>query len=106
MSKIIQSSECSICREHYAGNRVPHFLPCGHIMCNKCIARLQPTECPVDRKPFELDDVKRVFNAAEEKTARQKVTEFANIFTEGCISSAYLYLVRRRRRIKRVGKFH
>ena len=82
MSKIIQSNECSVCGEHYDGDRLPAFLPCGHIICLLCTTRLQPLQCPVDRKPFTKEDVKRVFNGAEEKTAKQKVAEFANSVTE------------------------
>lgn len=73
MSKIIQSNICPVCKEHYNEARKPNILKCGHFVCSECTDRL--TVCPIDRKPFNKDEVIRVFNTAEERTAREIVAD-------------------------------
>ena len=74
MSKTIQSNVCPVCLEHYSEVQYPNILKCGHILCHQCTTRL--TACPIDRQTFDKNEIVRVFNAAEEKTEREKVTEF------------------------------
>jgi hypothetical protein len=35
-------------------------LSCGHIFCKTCLGALSPSSCPLCRKPFGLDKVKRL----------------------------------------------
>ena len=81
MSKIIQSNVCPVCLEHYSEVQYPNILKCGHILCHQCTTRL--TACPIDRQTFDENEIVRVFNAAEEKTEREKVTDFTkNLYSQ------------------------
>ena len=80
MSKIIQSNLCPVCLEHYSEVRFPNVLKCGHTLCSQCTTRL--TSCPIDRQTFDQDEIIRLYNSTEEKTAREKVADLASVLTE------------------------
>ncbi|KAG6884757.1 hypothetical protein C0993_008496 [Termitomyces sp. T159_Od127] len=47
------SSCCDICLETLTYNDKPPFaIPCGHIFCRSCLFGLNPSLCPLCRKPF------------------------------------------------------
>ncbi|KAF8960725.1 hypothetical protein BDZ97DRAFT_1704020 [Flammula alnicola] len=53
---------CDVCAEEYGPHRLPHSIPCGHVLCASCIqtivektsARLSPV-CPFCREQFTSD---------------------------------------------------
>ena len=81
MSNIIQSNECSVCLEQYNDKRPPIVLPCGHVTCSRCTTKVN-NACPECRKVFDQKATTRLFNAAEEKTEKQKLTDFAQSVTD------------------------
>ena len=46
----IDDYNCFVCRYHLPDRA---FIPCGHVICNHCIQRLQRHECPFCREPFD-----------------------------------------------------
>ncbi|KAF7982702.1 hypothetical protein HWV62_26542 [Athelia sp. TMB] len=58
-------SVCDVCAEEYGPNRLPHSIPCGHILCisccnniiNKTSSRLTPV-CPFCRDQFTSETVR------------------------------------------------
>ena len=81
MSKIIQSNECPVCLEHYNEKCPPVALPCGHVTCSQCTKKVNNV-CPECRVLFVQKATRRLFNAAEEKTEKQKLTDFAQSVTD------------------------
>ena len=50
------SFECLICEYPYSDNRKPKSIPCGHTLCEVCIASLiknNSLECPICRTAFQ-----------------------------------------------------
>ncbi|PFH48814.1 hypothetical protein AMATHDRAFT_64575 [Amanita thiersii Skay4041] len=57
------SSRCDICLEAYTQDspaRSPHAIPCGHVFCRLCLLSIIPPNCPLCRKPYLPDRVKRL----------------------------------------------
>jgi hypothetical protein len=52
------SSSSLLSSLHDTNINPPHS--CGHIFCKTCLATLSPSSCPLCRKPFSLDKVKRL----------------------------------------------
>ncbi|KAF9044308.1 hypothetical protein BJ165DRAFT_1405147 [Panaeolus papilionaceus] len=58
---------CDVCAEEYSATRLPHSIPCGHVLCAPCITqigdktppRLQPA-CPFCRETFTPDAMRVV----------------------------------------------
>jgi len=52
--------KCEICFNPYDANeRKPMNLPCGHTVCNSCLAQIKSSghfQCPFDRKEFNCND--------------------------------------------------
>eukprot|EP00732_Lithocolla_globosa_P005662 Lithocolla_globosa_v1_NODE_6006_length_1151_cov_7.972628.p2 type:complete len:316 gc:universal NODE_6006_length_1151_cov_7.972628:100-1047(+) len=46
--------ECPVCFDLY---RDPVVLPCSHTFCLSCVKELDPSRCPLDRKPFAKTSV-------------------------------------------------
>jgi len=82
-------SVCDVCAEEYGPNRLPHCIPCGHLLClnccnnivNKTSSRLSPV-CPFCREPFTNDGVRLIridFSTSAWNTPRRRAY---NIETE------------------------
>jgi hypothetical protein len=82
-------SVCDVCAEEYGPNRVPHCIPCGHILClnccnnivNKTSSRLTPV-CPFCREQFTSDTARLIridFSSSVWNTPRRRAY---NIETE------------------------
>jgi len=82
-------SVCDVCAEEYGTNRLPHCIPCGHLLClnccnniiNKTSSRLSPV-CPFCREPFTSDGVRLIridFSTSTWNTPRRRAY---NIETE------------------------
>jgi hypothetical protein len=57
------SSRCDVCLDGYlctTADNAPHAISCGHIFCRTCLAALSPSTCPLCRKGFAPDRVKRL----------------------------------------------
>lgn len=57
------SSRCDVCLDGYlcsSPDNSPTAIACGHIFCRACLAALVPPTCPLCRKPFAPDRVKRL----------------------------------------------
>ncbi|KAK2467637.1 hypothetical protein APHAL10511_000492 [Amanita phalloides] len=57
------SSRCDVCLEPYAQDsfaRSPHSVPCGHVFCRTCLLAIIPPNCPLCRKPYLPDRVKKL----------------------------------------------
>ncbi|KZP34014.1 hypothetical protein FIBSPDRAFT_810514 [Athelia psychrophila] len=60
-------SVCDVCAEEYGPKRLPHSIPCGHILCmscctniiNKTSSRLTPV-CPFCREQFTSETVRLI----------------------------------------------
>ncbi|CAL1710963.1 unnamed protein product [Somion occarium] len=65
------SSVCDVCLEPYGWEeqaRTPHAIPCGHIFCYSCLQLTTPSNCPLCRKAFLPQRIKKIhvdrFNGA------------------------------------------
>ena len=85
MANLFQSSVCVVCLQNYTEENYPVVLVgCGHIFCHPCVQQLVTTAnspdnsvvcCPIDRQPFAMTDVCRIYNTEEEKTPRDKLQD-------------------------------
>ncbi|KAJ7783573.1 hypothetical protein DFH07DRAFT_726884 [Mycena maculata] len=60
-----RSSCCDVCLDAYSwasadDSNSPHAIPCGHIFCRACLASVEPTNCPLCRKAFNRDRIKKL----------------------------------------------
>jgi len=53
---IDRSNECVVCLEKLN----PLILPCGHTVCFECTTKLNKETCPMCRKSFKKEDVRRL----------------------------------------------
>ncbi|KAJ7071206.1 hypothetical protein C8F01DRAFT_1109541 [Mycena amicta] len=51
---------CDVCLEAYT-NSAPYAIPCGHIFCENCLRNVEPSNCPLCRRPFAEDRKKRLY---------------------------------------------
>ncbi|KAG2346443.1 hypothetical protein BDR05DRAFT_988115 [Suillus weaverae] len=58
------ASCCDVCLDPYSISsepaNSPHAIACGHIFCLTCLRSLSPSACPLCRKPFQSDRVKKL----------------------------------------------
>ncbi|KAH7915531.1 hypothetical protein BJ138DRAFT_1141534 [Hygrophoropsis aurantiaca] len=58
------SSLCDVCLDPYGISsepaNAPHAIACGHIFCLTCLRSLAPSACPLCRKAFQPDRVKKL----------------------------------------------
>ncbi|KAJ8501719.1 hypothetical protein ONZ45_g12058 [Pleurotus djamor] len=67
MLSLNPGSVCDVCAEEYGPHRLPHSIPCGHVLCASCCstivektaARLQPV-CPFCRESFTNDSIRLI----------------------------------------------
>lgn len=67
MLTLIHGSSCDVCAEEYGAQRLPHSIPCGHVLCASCCTtivektspRLSPV-CPFCRVNFNGDDIRLI----------------------------------------------
>ncbi|KAI9511972.1 hypothetical protein F5148DRAFT_155397 [Russula earlei] len=64
MLQVHPDSTCDVCLDPYTFSnpaKAPHAIACGHIFCLECLAHLNhPTSCPLCRKAFGMDRVKKL----------------------------------------------
>ncbi|KAG6873118.1 hypothetical protein C0995_002781 [Termitomyces sp. Mi166 len=88
------SSCCDICLEALTYNDKPPFaIPCGHIFCRSCLFGLNPSLCPLCRKPFLPERSKKLIigeveipevEGVEDKKPIELLTKLVNsLDTEG-----------------------
>ncbi|KAA1472677.1 hypothetical protein DENSPDRAFT_839022 [Dentipellis sp. KUC8613] len=56
-------SRCDVCLDPYSWEtteKTPHAIACGHIFCYACLQNLAAAICPLCRKAFNRDRVKRL----------------------------------------------
>ena len=94
MANLFQSSECSVCLEHYTDEQYPVGLACGHVFCCRCVQRVVERAasnaangdsncyCPIDRQRFVESDVRRIYNEAEEETPGEKLQNVAEFLAQ------------------------
>ncbi|KAF9235479.1 hypothetical protein BU15DRAFT_64834 [Melanogaster broomeanus] len=62
------ASLCDVCLDPYTISsepaNSPHAIACGHIFCLTCLRNLSPSACPLCRKTFQPDRVKKLHVAA------------------------------------------
>ncbi|KAI0371935.1 hypothetical protein BV20DRAFT_1051125 [Pilatotrama ljubarskyi] len=57
------SSQCDICLDPYTWStpaKAPHAIQCGHIFCLDCLRSVSPTNCPLCRKGFNPERIKKL----------------------------------------------
>ncbi|KAH9923535.1 uncharacterized protein B0H18DRAFT_465169 [Fomitopsis serialis] len=57
------SSTCDICLDGYNWTtpaNAPHAIACGHVFCLRCLRLLHPSTCPLCRKAFQPDRIKKL----------------------------------------------
>ncbi|KIM81257.1 hypothetical protein PILCRDRAFT_506477 [Piloderma croceum F 1598] len=57
------TSRCDVCLDDYTWvtpANSPHAISCGHIFCLTCLRALHPSSCPLCRKNFQPDRVKKL----------------------------------------------
>ncbi|KAJ7431842.1 hypothetical protein B0H11DRAFT_1720824 [Mycena galericulata] len=57
------SSTCDVCLDAYSWETQddsPHAIPCGHIFCRACLFSVDPPNCPLCRKAFIRERVKKL----------------------------------------------
>ncbi|KAG0702641.1 hypothetical protein DFH29DRAFT_491900 [Suillus ampliporus] len=58
------ASCCDVCLDPYSISselaNSPHAIACGHIFCLTCLRSLSPSACPLCRKPFQSDRIKKL----------------------------------------------
>ncbi|KAF8884404.1 hypothetical protein CPB84DRAFT_1816953 [Gymnopilus junonius] len=67
MLTIAPGCACDVCAEEYGPHRLPHSIPCGHVLCASCCTtivektspRLSPV-CPFCREPFTHDSARLI----------------------------------------------
>ncbi|KAI9566068.1 hypothetical protein HD554DRAFT_2026090 [Boletus coccyginus] len=81
------ASLCDVCLDPYIIStepaNSPHVIACGHIFCLACLRNLSPSACPLCRKLFESDRVKKLHVAgppelgdtAEEEAIEAEATQ-------------------------------
>ncbi|KAI0067127.1 hypothetical protein BV25DRAFT_1281463 [Artomyces pyxidatus] len=63
MLLIHPDSTCDVCLDPYSwatSDNTPHAISCGHVFCNTCLNHLRPPHCPLCRKAFTADRVKKL----------------------------------------------
>ncbi|KAJ7596834.1 hypothetical protein C8J56DRAFT_772777 [Mycena floridula] len=68
-------STCDVCLDPYnfdsGQSRFPYAIPCGHIFCLGCLESLSPAVCPLCRKAFTTERVKKLHMAAPDVNPEQ-----------------------------------
>ncbi|THU99968.1 hypothetical protein K435DRAFT_657938 [Dendrothele bispora CBS 962.96] len=63
------ASCCDVCLEQYVweGNqeqestiRTPYVIACGHVFCKTCLESTDPALCPLCRRRYRLDHIKKL----------------------------------------------
>ncbi|TDL20305.1 hypothetical protein BD410DRAFT_377099 [Rickenella mellea] len=57
------SSTCDVCLEPYSWDAIattPHSIACGHVFCNQCLRNLNPRNCPLCRRPFVIERIRKL----------------------------------------------
>ncbi|KAF8444015.1 hypothetical protein L210DRAFT_595283 [Boletus edulis BED1] len=58
------ASLCDVCLDPYSISsepaNSPHVIACGHIFCLTCLRNLSPSACPLCRKTFQPDRLKKL----------------------------------------------
>ncbi|KAJ6627111.1 hypothetical protein B0H10DRAFT_1779872 [Mycena sp. CBHHK59/15] len=57
------SSSCDVCLDAYTWTtpeNTPHAIPCGHIFCKACLVSVEPMNCPLCRKAFNRERIKKL----------------------------------------------
>ncbi|KZT03701.1 uncharacterized protein LAESUDRAFT_729000 [Laetiporus sulphureus 93-53] len=57
------SSTCDVCLDGYNWTtpaNAPHAIACGHVFCLQCLHSLNPSNCPLCRKAFQPDRIKKL----------------------------------------------
>ncbi|KAF9223121.1 hypothetical protein BS17DRAFT_880769 [Gyrodon lividus] len=81
------ASLCDVCLDPYIVSpeptNSPHAIACGHIFCLTCLRNLSPSACPLCRKVFQPDRVKKLhvagppeLDVAAEEAIESQANEF------------------------------
>ncbi|KAI0746757.1 hypothetical protein C8Q80DRAFT_1337531 [Daedaleopsis nitida] len=57
------SSQCDVCLDPYSwstSTKTPHAIQCGHIFCYDCLRSTIPSTCPMCRKAFNPERIKKL----------------------------------------------
>ncbi|KAF5367078.1 hypothetical protein D9758_003913 [Tetrapyrgos nigripes] len=61
------ASCCDVCLEQYvweetedSGIRAPHAIACGHVFCKTCLESIEPAHCPLCRRGYRRDHIKKL----------------------------------------------
>lgn len=63
------SSTCDVCLDSYGEDKVPHTISCGHSFCLRCLQLLTRQCCPLCRKPFVPEEVRRLHTGKASRSA-------------------------------------
>ncbi|KZT03708.1 uncharacterized protein LAESUDRAFT_659264 [Laetiporus sulphureus 93-53] len=79
------SSACDVCMETYDNERDPHLISCGHTFCLSCLELLIPQRCPLCRRDFDPDQVRRLYVSEDDRSATPALS---NVTISECSSYA------------------
>ncbi|KAK7692033.1 hypothetical protein QCA50_005438 [Cerrena zonata] len=57
------SSTCDVCQDPFTWDeqeKSPHAIPCGHVFCRGCLLLMYPNNCPLCRKPYLCERIKKL----------------------------------------------
>ncbi|KAI0323751.1 hypothetical protein GY45DRAFT_1216615, partial [Cubamyces sp. BRFM 1775] len=57
------SSQCDVCLDPYTWAtpaKSPHAIQCGHVFCLDCLRSVSPSNCPLCRKAFNPERIKKL----------------------------------------------
>ncbi|KAJ7932584.1 hypothetical protein B0H13DRAFT_787721 [Mycena leptocephala] len=71
-----ESSSCDVCLDGYSWltpDDTPHAIPCGHIFCRSCLVNVEPSNCPLCRKAFNRERIKKLHVDRAESDAERNL---------------------------------
>lgn len=57
------TSTCDVCLDGYnwsSPSHTPHAIACGHVFCLQCLQSLVPSICPLCRKAFRREKIRKL----------------------------------------------
>ncbi|KAG2004759.1 hypothetical protein CC2G_003284 [Coprinopsis cinerea AmutBmut pab1-1] len=67
MLTLAHGCSCDVCAEEYGPHRLPHSIPCGHVLCASCCTNIvektssrHPPSCPFCREHFSSDQIRMI----------------------------------------------
>ncbi|KAF6760501.1 hypothetical protein DFP72DRAFT_1166142 [Ephemerocybe angulata] len=96
MLTLAHGCSCDVCAEEYGAQRLPHSIPCGHVLCAACCTTIidktappKAPSCPFCRVPFNAGEIRLIrmdFTTSGWTTPRRLPTVEANTITSDLLA--------------------